>query len=40
VDLNRNFPDPVKNKHSDLKHPQGQEQPETMAIMAYTLARR
>ncbi|KAJ9509523.1 hypothetical protein QJQ45_001970 [Haematococcus lacustris] len=40
VDLNRDFPDPQKHvgKH-DLRLPTGHEQPETLAMMNFTLSR-
>ncbi len=42
VDLNRNFPDPIRDAGADvdLRQPQGREQPETLAIMNYTLSNR
>jgi len=40
TDLNRNFPDPVKLRGKDLTQPVGPEQPETRAIMAFTLEHR
>ncbi|GAX75469.1 hypothetical protein CEUSTIGMA_g2912.t1 [Chlamydomonas eustigma] len=41
VDLNRNFPDPIKNKLlKSLREHTGMEQPETLAMMNFTLSRR
>ena len=40
LDLNRDFPDPIKNKGHDLRLPLGSEQPETLAMMNLTLSRR
>eukprot|EP00798_Chlamydomonas_sp_ICE-L_P017408 gene17408-23708_t len=38
VDLNRNFPDPIQSpKGTDLRIPQGKEEPETLAIMNFTM---
>lgn len=40
IDLNRNFPDPVHQKGKDLRVTVGQEQPETRAMMNFTLSHR
>ena len=37
IDLNRNFPDPIQDAAGALLHGRGTEQPETRAVMNWTM---